>query len=299
VRIRSIRPEFWRSDDIDALTWDERLVFIGLWSYVDDNGVGVDKLASICADLFAGDLEREPRETFARVESALSTLHARDLIRRYTVDGKAYLFVTTWETHQRVDRPGKSRYPLPTSENAVIREPVATPSRDIRDTPSTGEGEKGRRGEVNTRPPVLDVTHERAGARSDGGGVVALRAPRGGAQVAARLNATARSAPAHAIAVAFSEALSVPLEAGVLAKVGVEIDSCLAAGIPPPAIAAGLKAWTESDSWSPTQIPAFVHKAANAGGRRGRSKPTEKAVDAHAAAEELLREVRTLCDRSE
>ncbi|WP_378735478.1 hypothetical protein [Nocardia brasiliensis] len=297
MRIRSIRPEFWRSDDVDALTWDERLVFIGLWSYVDDNGVGVDKLASICADLFAGDLEREPRETFARVESALSTLHARNLIQRYTVDGKAYLFITTWETHQRVDRPGKSRYPLPTSENAEIREPAATPSRDIRDTPSTGEGEKGRRGEGNTRPPVVDVTHDRASAREPGG-AVALR-PSHGAQVAARLNATARSAPAHAIAVAFSEALSVPLEAGVLAKVGVEIDSCLAAGIPPPSIAEGLKAWTESDSWSPTQIPAFVHKAANARGRRGRSKPTEKAVDAHAAAEELLREVRTLGDRSE
>lgn len=298
MRIRSIRPEFWRSDDVDALTWDERLVFIGLWSYVDDNGVGVDKLASICADLFAGDLEREPRETFARVETALSTLFANGLIQRYTVDGKAYLFVTTWETHQRVDRPGKSRYPLPTSENAVIREHVATPSREFRDTPSTGEGEKGRRGEGNTRPPVVDVTHERAPARKDGGGVVALR-PSHGAQVAARLNATARSAPAHAIAVAFSEALSVPLEAGVLAKVGVEIDSCLAAGIPPPAIAEGLKAWTESDSWSPTQIPAFVHKAANARGKRGRSKPTERAVDAMAAAEELLREVRTLGDRSE
>ncbi|QIS00972.1 hypothetical protein F5X71_00285 [Nocardia brasiliensis] len=128
--------------------------------------------------------------------------------------------------------------------------------------------------------------------------MVALR-PSHSAQVAARLNATARSAPAHAIAVAFSEALSVPLEGGVLAKVGVEIDSCLAAGIPPPAIAEGLKAWTESDSWSPTQIPNFVHKAANARGKRGRSKPTERAVDAMAAAEELLREVRTLGDRSE
>ncbi len=35
VRIRSIKPEFWRSDDIDALSVFERLLFIGLWSYVD------------------------------------------------------------------------------------------------------------------------------------------------------------------------------------------------------------------------------------------------------------------------
>ncbi|MFD9992081.1 hypothetical protein ACFWXT_29675, partial [Bacillus cereus] len=71
------------------------------------------------------------------------------------------------------------------------------------------------------------------------------------------------------------------------------------ASIPPPAIAAGLQAWNASDSWSPTQIPNFVHKAANARGRPGRSKPTQKAVDAHAAAEELLKEVTTLGDRSQ
>ncbi len=67
MRIRSIKPEFYRSDDIDALDWESRFLFIALWSYVDDNGVGLDKLASIAADLFAGDLERDPQETFARV----------------------------------------------------------------------------------------------------------------------------------------------------------------------------------------------------------------------------------------
>ena len=54
----------------------------------------------------------------------------------------------------------------------------------------------------------------------------------------------------------------------MLSGIGVQIDKCLKRGIPPPAIAAGLKAWTDSDSWSPTQIPNSVHKANN------RSKPT-------------------------
>ena len=43
MRIRSIKPEFWTSDDIADLTIEDRLLFIGLWSYVDDNGVGIDK----------------------------------------------------------------------------------------------------------------------------------------------------------------------------------------------------------------------------------------------------------------
>ncbi|AHH22084.1 hypothetical protein NONO_c73280 [Nocardia nova SH22a] len=146
MRIRSIKPEFWRSDDIDVLDWHHRLVFIGLWSYVDDNGVGLDKLASICADLFASDLERDPRETFARVSEALQTFADRGLIQRYSVDGKAYLFITGWQEHQRIDKPGKARYPLPTSRNAEILETVATPSRDIRETPAPGTEEQGNRG---------------------------------------------------------------------------------------------------------------------------------------------------------
>ena len=67
MRIRSIKPEFWRSRDIANLNWDARLVFIGLWSYVDDNGVGKDIDYDIIGDLFAADLVKDPRETVARV----------------------------------------------------------------------------------------------------------------------------------------------------------------------------------------------------------------------------------------
>ena len=67
MRIRSIKPEFWRSRDIAKLDWDTRLVFIGLWSYVDDNGVGKDIDYDIIGDLFASDLIKDPRETVARV----------------------------------------------------------------------------------------------------------------------------------------------------------------------------------------------------------------------------------------
>ncbi|MFE3698630.1 hypothetical protein ACFXO7_12210 [Nocardia tengchongensis] len=121
-------------------------MFIGLWSYVDDNGVGLDKLSSICADLFAADLERDPRETFARVSEALQKFAERGLIRRYAVGGKKYLFVTKWDRHQRVDKPNKPRYPTPTSENALVDTAFATSSRDPREVPAPGTEEQGNRG---------------------------------------------------------------------------------------------------------------------------------------------------------
>jgi hypothetical protein len=145
MRIRSIRPEYWSSEDIAALPWDVRLVFIGLWSYVDDNGVGRDNEKLIVADLFP--LEEDPRETLGRVSGALSTLSDRGLVTRYEVDGRRYLFIATWDKHQRVEKPGKTRYPRPTSGSVDSPEAPPTVSGESPETLPPGEGEKGRRGE--------------------------------------------------------------------------------------------------------------------------------------------------------
>jgi hypothetical protein len=100
----------------------------------------------IAADLFADDLERDPRETFARVSGALSKLSEAGRIVRYTVEGTAYLEVTNWDKHQRIDKPNKARYPRSTSEDADIRESVAEPSRDSSEIPAPGTEEQGSRG---------------------------------------------------------------------------------------------------------------------------------------------------------
>lgn len=147
MRIRSIKPEFWRSDDIAALPLSARLLFIGLWSYVDDNGVGSDKLASIAADLFAPDLAVDPTETFRRVSADTTCLETRGLIVRYRVEGKPLLYITNWSRHQLVKNPSKGNlYPLPPGE---LLEPFALlPSvyGESTETLGTGAGEQGSRG---------------------------------------------------------------------------------------------------------------------------------------------------------
>lgn len=152
MRIRSIKPEFWRSEDISSLRdWNDRFLFIGLWSYVDDNGVGLDRLSLIATDLFADDVERDPSETFARVSRGLQNLSEHGRITRYRVDGKDYLHITNWTKHQRIDKPNKPRYPLPTSENVESREGVAESSRECRESPAPGTGEQGNRGTGDKR----------------------------------------------------------------------------------------------------------------------------------------------------
>lgn len=153
-RIRSIKPEFWKSEAIAAHTFRARLTFIGLWTYVDDNGVGLDNPKLVAAELFA--LEDDPRETLANVREDLASLAAAGRITRYTVEGKAYLAITNWREHQKIDRPGKPRYPEPddpravhvTCENVDPAAEFATPSRDSRETfdephlPDQGSGNR-------------------------------------------------------------------------------------------------------------------------------------------------------------
>lgn len=157
MRIRSIHPQFWRSQDIAKLEREVRLLFIGLWSYVDDNGVGVDSYRQIAADLFA--LEDDPLDAREYVREGLATLSRGSLIARYEHNGKPLLYCPTWDKWQRVDKPGRARYPRPedcgativTSDNAESEsasgESFATVSGDPREGLAPGEGEKGRRGE--------------------------------------------------------------------------------------------------------------------------------------------------------
>jgi len=142
MRIRSIKPEFWTSEDIASVTWEQRLLFIGLWSYVDDNGVGRDVDRLIASSLFP--LEEDPRETLAIVSRGLQWLSGQGLITRYMVDGKPFLHIAAWDKHQRIDKPNKSRYELPTCENAVISDTLATPSRDSLAW-SRGTGDQGKK----------------------------------------------------------------------------------------------------------------------------------------------------------
>lgn len=145
--------------DITSLSIEDRLLFIGLWSYVDDNGVGVDQEHTIIGDLFAADMFRQSRETVARVSGGLSNLAEAGLIIRYTVDSRPFLFITNWEAHQRIDKPGKPRYPRSEDESAIL----ATLSRHSRDTLAPGTGEQRSRGteeqgtgdQVSPAPAVL------------------------------------------------------------------------------------------------------------------------------------------------
>lgn len=149
MRIRSTKPEFWRSERIASVSWDARLVLKGLESYVDDNGVGKDDIALITGDLFQRDLVRDSSRTLARVAASISELNINGLLWRYDVEGTHLLFIAFWDSIQRVDKPLAGRFRRPDGtlhyKDSVIRESVATPRESSR-LLAPGTGEQGNRG---------------------------------------------------------------------------------------------------------------------------------------------------------
>ena len=177
MRIRSTKPEFWRSHRIASVDWEQRLLLKGLESYVDDNGVGKDDHELIAGDLFQRDLAREPSRTLTRVSEGLTTLHQAGLIHRYEADGTRLLFVSFWDSIQRVDKPQKGRFPRPDGtldyKESVIRESLATP-REPSGALAPGTGEQGNRGtgeqgnDISTVSPVTYVPERAIESNSDG-----------------------------------------------------------------------------------------------------------------------------------
>lgn len=156
ARIRSIKPDFFVSETIAALPLSARLTFIGLWTHVDDNGVTIDNARLINAALWP--LEEDPLETLQRTREDLRRLSEAGLIQRYEHSGRRYLFVSTWDEHQRVSHPSKPRYPRPDADGCT---PLTSDGKPL--SQSSGESPESLQS-----PPETLGPEQGAGSREKG-----------------------------------------------------------------------------------------------------------------------------------
>jgi hypothetical protein len=116
-RIRTVKPEYWSSEQVMECSPIARLLFIGLWNFCDDAGRHPLAPKQIKALIFPGD--DMTAEDVSRLIDELST---NGLIQTYSVDGKDYLQVTGWQ-HQKIDRPQTPKYPgMPIDHSSSVRD---------------------------------------------------------------------------------------------------------------------------------------------------------------------------------
>lgn len=132
-RIRTIKPEFWTSEDIVECSTNARLMFIGIWNFCDDNGVHPYSPKSLKMQIFPGD-----EFTLGDIEKWLVELIKNNLIRTYHIDDKRYFIVTGWH-HQKIDRPNP-KYPLPDKFDEYSTNEQRT---NVDQSPPEGKGREG------------------------------------------------------------------------------------------------------------------------------------------------------------
>jgi hypothetical protein len=126
ARIRTVKPEFWTSEQVAECSPNARLLFIGLWNFCDDGGRHPDSAMRIKMEVFPAD-----NMTADDVELLLGQLIDSGLLVRYEAQGKDWLQVTGWH-HQRIDRP-QFRYPAPNGQQLIVEHSTNAPPRSRRE----------------------------------------------------------------------------------------------------------------------------------------------------------------------
>jgi hypothetical protein len=224
VRIRSTKPEFWKSNTIAELSWDERLVLKGLESYVDDNGVGKDDIELIATEVFPRDTFRNPRETLARLTEAISNIHRHGLIARYVADGEKLLYVDKWADIQRVDKPNRGRFPRPDGTleyiQPVNRESYRNPRESFGNPPEVlapVTGEQRNRGTEEKKARTQVQTEQHSG-EAEPPHTPAIAATRGADLVRANIPKGHPNATLTSLRLQASELLNTGTEPDVVAE---------------------------------------------------------------------------------
>lgn len=116
ARIRTVKPDFWRDQELALLSRDARLFYIGLWNFADDDGRVIGDPAYLKGQIF-------PYDEDARVEVYLEELRSQDKIVQYTSDkGEKFIHVVRLNKHQKIDKRYPSTLPAP---------PPPTPRKNV------------------------------------------------------------------------------------------------------------------------------------------------------------------------
>jgi hypothetical protein len=130
ARIRTIKPEFWTSEQIVDCSPTARLLFVGMWTFCDDNGIHPDSVKRLKMEVFPSDGMSD-----TKIQGMISELLKVGLIEHYTVENQGFWRVTGWAKHQKIEKP-TYRHPLPddrgesqksTTSPRIVAEQSSTP----------------------------------------------------------------------------------------------------------------------------------------------------------------------------
>lgn len=132
-RIRTIKPEFPQSESMGRVSREARLLFVLLWTVVDDSGRTRGNSRMLASLLFPYDDDAP-----GLIDEWLEELAGENCIVRYEVEDAHYVEIRKWADHQKIDKPSPSKFPDSTKGRECSAKPRECSSLD--QGPRTKEG---------------------------------------------------------------------------------------------------------------------------------------------------------------
>jgi hypothetical protein len=151
ARIRTIKPEFPQSESMGRVSREARLLFIQLWTVVDDSGRTRAASRMLASLLYPYDDDAK-----SLIDGWMEELERENCLVRYQIDGHAYLEIRNWRSHQKIDKPSPSKMPEPREDSRTVARIREDSSEDqgsrIKDQGPRSSREDSRGGVVEVDP---------------------------------------------------------------------------------------------------------------------------------------------------
>lgn len=119
ARARLLKPGFFENEHLAELPFEARLLFAGLWTIADRRGRLEDRPKRIKAVIF-------PYDEGLLIDDFLAQLATAGFIERYQVNGQNFIWIPTFETHQRpnINEPESVLPPSPNEQGSPNDQPM-------------------------------------------------------------------------------------------------------------------------------------------------------------------------------
>ena len=141
ARIRTIKPEFFTSEDIVSLSPLARLLYIAIWCEADKEGRMAWKPLTFKLRYFPAD--------DCDINSLCEELTARNLVVPY---GNGYAYIPSFKAHQHIN-PRESASQIPEPNATVTRRPRVGTRHSRASDAQVGREGKGKEGKDNPPTP--------------------------------------------------------------------------------------------------------------------------------------------------
>ena len=123
ARIRYLKPDFFKDEDIKELSFEARLFYQGLWIQADREGRGEDRPERLKIEIMPYD--EVDAEGIMQLLAHHKKNGKRPFIVRYEIDGEKYYQIINWQKHQKPHKTEReSVIPPPPKELLTVKQPL-------------------------------------------------------------------------------------------------------------------------------------------------------------------------------